>query len=143
MELRPVFVEVLPKQDMIGEGELWISHKHRTMNLRCPCGCGHLTMLTIHPSRWHIRFDGYGVSLDGPTGGSVWTTAQCNSHYCIRDNRVVWLAGIDPLRRGEYVESERRRMVSTTLDDRPDRPKHTRGRRLWQHVRRCWGLLWR
>lgn len=114
MKLRPIFVEVLPAQDSIGEGELWISHKHRTINLRCPCGCRHLTMLTIHPSRWHVRFDGAAVSLDGPTGGSVWTTARCNSHYFIRSNEVVWLNRIDPRRRQEYAEDERRRMVSTT-----------------------------
>lgn len=131
MELRPVFVEVLPEQDSVGEGELWISHKHRTVNLRCPCGCGHLTMLTIHPSRWHVRFDGQGISLDGPTGGSVWTTARCNSHYCIRNNRVVWLDTIDPTRRAEYVESERRRMVGTTPNDRPS---HTWRQRIQQRI---------
>ena len=31
MKLRPIFVEVLPKFDAIKDGELWISHKHRTM----------------------------------------------------------------------------------------------------------------
>ena len=36
MKLRPIFVDVLPKFDAIKAGELWISHKHRTVNLRCP-----------------------------------------------------------------------------------------------------------
>ena len=38
--LHPIFVEVMPTFDSIKDGELWISHKHRTVNLRCPCGCG-------------------------------------------------------------------------------------------------------
>ena len=49
MKLRPIFVEVLPEFDVIKAGEVWISHKHRTVNLRCPCGCGDLTVLSLHP----------------------------------------------------------------------------------------------
>ena len=90
MKLRPIFVEVLPEFDVIKDGELWISPKHRTINLRCPCGCGELTVLSLHPSRWHICFDGKSVSLDGPTGGSVWANSGCGSHYVIRDNAVIW-----------------------------------------------------
>ena len=67
-KLRPIFVEVLPELDEIKAGELWITHKHRTVNLRCPCGCGDLTVLSLHPSRWHVRYDGKSISLDGPTG---------------------------------------------------------------------------
>ena len=62
MKLRPVFVDVLPDFDAIKAGELWISHKYRTVNLRCPCGCGDLTVLSLHPSRWHVHFDGKSVS---------------------------------------------------------------------------------
>ena len=69
VKLRPIFVDVLPKFDTIKADELWISHKHRTVNLRCPCGCGDLTVLSLHPSRWHVHFDGKSVSLKGPTGG--------------------------------------------------------------------------
>ena len=90
MEGCPIFIEVLPEFDAIKDGELWISHKHRTINLRCPCGCGELTVLTLHPSRWHVYFDGKSVSLDGPTGGSVWAVSGCGSHYVIRKNTVIW-----------------------------------------------------
>ena len=81
MKLRPIFVDVLPEFDAIKAGELWISHKYRTVNLHCPCGCGDLTVLSLHPSRWHVHFDGKSVSLDGPTGGSVWANSGCGSHY--------------------------------------------------------------
>ena len=36
MRLRPFFVDVLPDFDAIKAGELWISHRYRTVNLRCP-----------------------------------------------------------------------------------------------------------
>ena len=112
-KLRPIFVEVLPEFDAIKYGELWISHKHRTANLRCPCGCGELTVLSLHPSRWHVYFDGKSVSLDGPTGGSVWAVSGCGSHYVIRKNAVVWREGIDPGRHSEYAEVEQARMLGS------------------------------
>ena len=67
-ELHPIFVETMPPFESINNGELWISHKHRTVNLRCPCGCGDLTVLTIHPSRWHVCFDGRVGILEGSHG---------------------------------------------------------------------------
>ena len=60
MKLRPIFVEVLPEFDAIKTGELWITHKHRTVNLRCPCGCGELTGAVPPPQsmarslRWEV-----------------------------------------------------------------------------------------
>ena len=118
MELRPIFVDVLPDFDTIKAGELWISHKYRTVNLRCPCGCGDLTVLSLHPSRWHVHFDGKSVSLDGQMGGSVWINSGCGSHYFIRNNAVVWAKGIDPGRHAEYARAERSRLVAS----QPDRP---------------------
>ena len=111
VKLRPLFVEVLPGFDTIKAGEIWISLKHRTVNLRCPCGCGDLTVLSLHPSRWHVHFDGKSVSLGGPTGGSVWANSGCGSHYLIRNNMVIWMEGIDPDRHVEYEDRERERMT--------------------------------
>ena len=115
MKLRPIFVEVLPDFGEINDGELWISHRHRTINLRCPCGCGDLTVLSLHPSRWSICFDGKTVSLDGPTGGSVWANSGCGSHYLIRDNTVIWMEGIDRERHQIYANIERSRMTGEEL----------------------------
>ena len=131
MKLRPIFVEVMPPFESIQDGELWISHKHRTVNLRCPCGCGKLTVLSLHPSRWHVYFDGKSVTLKGPTGGSVWTTCDCGSHYFIRNNEVVWSYPIDPGRRADYEDAERARMVCST----PTR------RTLGSSLRRIWRSL--
>ena len=112
--LIPRFVEVLPEFSAIKAGEIWISHKHRTVNLRCPCGCGILTVLSLHPSRWHVHFNGKAVSLDGPTGGSVWANSGCGSHYLIRDNTVIWLDNIDPELHPEYADVELDRILKST-----------------------------
>ena len=114
MRLRPIFVEVMPEFATIKVGELWISHKHRTVNLRCPRGCGSLTVLSLHPSRWHVYFDGKSVSLKGPTGGSVWANSCCGSHYFVRNNEVIWADTIDPERHSKYADIELARMLGTT-----------------------------
>ena len=114
VKLLPIFVEVMPAFDLVKDGQLWISHKHRTINLRCPCGCGELTVLSLHPSRWHVYFDGKSVSLKGSTRGSVWANSGCNSHYLIRNNAVIWLDRIDPRLHSEYAEVERDRMLGST-----------------------------
>ena len=131
VKLRPIFVEVMPPFDSIKDGELWISHKHRTVNLRCPCSCGELTVLSLHPSRWHVYFDGKSVSLKGHTSGSIWTTSDCSSHYFIRNNEIVWSYPIDPGRRADYEDAERARMI-----DSASRPQILRSR-----LRRVWRSL--
>ncbi len=113
VNLRPVFADVMPNFDAIEDGELWISHKHRTINLRCPCGCGHFTILSLHPSRWHVCFDGKTISLDGPTGGSVWAHSGCGSHYMIRKSEVIWLEKIAPDRHQVYADAEQTRMLDS------------------------------
>ena len=121
VSIKPVFVELLPELDSIKPGELWISHKYRTMNLRCPCGCGNLTVLSLHPSRWHVCFNGKTVSLRGPTGGSVWANSGCGSHYFIRDNKVIWADSINPDRHEEYEQIELNRLVESQQADLPTR----------------------
>ena len=140
MKLRPIFVEALPDFGEIREGDLWISHKHRAVNLRCPCGCGRLTVLSIQPSKWHICFDGESVSLvdgksasmDDPAGGSVWTTSGCGSHYLIRKNTVIWAEWIDPRCEPEYADDERSRMLALTSSRRNP---------LWALFMRVWRFL--
>ena len=134
--LKPIFVEVLPEFDAIKDGELWISPKYRTINLRCPCSCGELTVLSLHPSRWHIYFDGKAISLDGPTGGSVWAYSGCGSHYAIQNNAVMWLDRISPHRHSEYADVERARMLGTTS------VRHSLRLRFGRVWRRLWSAMW-
>ena len=127
--LRPIFVEVMPPFESIKDGDLWISHRHCVINLRCPCRCGELTVLSIHPSRWHVHFNGDTVSLNGPTGGSVWKHQSCGSHFWIRNNEVVWANQIDQHRRSDYEAAELARMVA----DEPA-PAPEKSRRAFVHL---------
>ena len=138
VHMRPIFVEVLPLFEMIKDGEMWISHKHRTVNLRCPCGCGELAVLSLHPTRWHVYFDGKSVSLKGPTGGSIWTSSACGSHYHVRENEVVWSHPIDPRLRPVYRNVERARMVEASHSRRTFRSLFGR---LWAALAPSW-LRW-
>ena len=91
-ELTPLFLSVLPPTSEIKEGLLYVSMEHRTINLRCPCGCGGFTSISLHPTRWSLVFDGSHVSIVGPQGsvGSVWNPQLgCGSHYVIRRNTVI------------------------------------------------------
>lgn len=136
VKLRPIFVEVMPEFGEIKAGELWISHKHRTVNLRCPCGCGDLTVLSLHPSRWHVHFDGKSVTLDGPTGGSVWANSGCGSHYIIRNDAVVWLERINSSLHRNYAEMEQARLLGYTSS------RQTLGSRLQRMWRKFWAGKW-
>lgn len=135
VRLRPVFTEVMPALDAIKTGEIWISHKHRTVNLRCPCGCGDLTVLSLHPSRWHVHFDGKSVSLAGPTGGSVWANSGCGTHYLVRKNAVVWLDRIDGSRHDGYAITERERMLHEETEPKPLWDQLVRG---YRRVTKWW-----
>ena len=120
---RPIFVEAMPSFESIKYGDLWISHRHCVINLRCPCGCGELTVLSIHPSRWHVHFNGDTVSLDGPTGGSIWKHHSCGSHFLIRNNEVVWANRIDQHRRRDYEAAELARMVAGEAGPAPEKSR--------------------
>lgn len=111
MKLRPIFVDVQPEFGEIKIGDIWISHKHRTINLRCPCGCDNLTILSLHPSRWHVHFDGKSISIDGHDNGSIWAHSGCGSHYFIRKNTVIWANKIDPRYHPHYTTAEWNRML--------------------------------
>ena len=129
MTLVPRFVDVLPELDQIKTGEVWISHKFRTINLRCPCGCGDLTVLSMHPSRWHVHYDGQAVTLCGPTdlcrpaGGSVWANSGCGSHYFIRDNTVQRSYRISSDRHAEYARLEQEQLLNPAREAQPIRKR--------------------
>lgn len=130
VKVLPVFVDILPDTHLIKSGEIWISHKYRTVNLRCPCGCGELTVLSLHPTRWHIHFDGKSISLEGPTGGSVWAHSGCKSHYFIKNNTIIWADRIDPRHHAEYAHIERTRLIES-------RPSRLTFRSWFKRICRC------
>ncbi len=69
---------------LIGEGTPW------SAALVCPCGCGATIQLSLIPNddpRWKVKDHGNGrVSLHP----SIWRTKGCESHFWLKNNRVVW-----------------------------------------------------
>ena len=113
-QLTPLFLSALPPTSDIREGFLYISMAYRTINLRCPCGCGGLTPISLHPTRWSLIFDGNHVSIVGPQNseGSIWNPQlTCGSHYLIRRSTVVPCDRLSRILRHGYFRREQSAML--------------------------------
>jgi len=90
--IRPVFVETIPTDSKeLQAGALYISMKYNTLIHRCPCGCGGLSEVGLHPATRRMIYDGENISIEPSIGVR---TLRCRSHYWITKNRIVWA---DPL----------------------------------------------
>lgn len=79
------FVEFIP--DRLEEGILYVSIAFATSAHKCCCGCGSEVTIPLSPTDWQLMFDGRSVSLQPSIGN--WSLA-CQSHYWIRNDKVVW-----------------------------------------------------
>ncbi len=121
------FVDLLPKE--LREGVVYISLEHRTVVHLCCSGCGERVVLGLSPAQWKLIFDGETISFSPSIGNGELT---CNSHYWIRENRIVWAT---PLTARQTQESQ--------LSDRADAIAHyeqsavsqSRG---WKFMKRLW-----
>ncbi|MES2729500.1 MAG: DUF6527 family protein [Pseudomonadota bacterium] len=84
-QFRHEFVEFVPER--IEDGVVYVSIPYATAIHRCACGCGHEVVTPLSPTDWRVIFDGKSVSLDPSIGN--WSF-DCQSHYFIRKNRVLW-----------------------------------------------------
>lgn len=58
-------------------------------SLQCPCGCGEsitLNLVGTHPV-WRLTFSADTLITLHP---SVWRTRGCESHFWVREGRIVW-----------------------------------------------------
>jgi uncharacterized protein DUF6527 len=83
--VRPEYVESFPK--ILDDGVLYISKKFRTSCHRCCCGCGTKIVTPIRPTEYQLTERGGLISLHPSIGN--WNH-PCQSHYVIRDNKVLW-----------------------------------------------------
>ncbi|MEZ0122107.1 MAG: DUF6527 family protein [Candidatus Reddybacter sp.] len=85
--LKPVYTQYIPFADSVEEGELYISLEFQTAVHKCCCGCGEEVVTPFNSAQWQV-FDKSGKVSLYPSIGN-WSY-PCQSHYFIKDNRVVW-----------------------------------------------------
>lgn len=85
--ITPQFVEAFPKP--LKEGVLYVSAKHGLAAHLCCCGCKTKIVTKLSPVDWVLTTPKPGVVTLHPSIGN-WNH-PCQSHYFIRDNRVVWV----------------------------------------------------
>lgn len=83
--LRHEFVEYIPNE--LKDGTLYICREFGTAAHKCCCGCGREVITPIGPTDWRLILDGEAVSLYPSIGN--WSF-ECQSHYWIKRNRVIW-----------------------------------------------------
>ena len=78
----------LPDDSEMVSGVLFVSLKYGAAKHLCPCGCGNVVVTQIgKPHGWSLKLDGRTPTLSS----SIWSpNLPCNSHYFIRNGRVVW-----------------------------------------------------
>jgi len=85
MKIQHKFVEFIP--DRLENGILYVSITHATVLHKCCCGCGNEVVTPLSPTDWKLTYDGKAISLYPSIGN--WSF-PCQSHYWIRDNKVIW-----------------------------------------------------
>jgi hypothetical protein len=83
--IRPKFVRLIP--ETIEDGILYISIPFATATHKCACGCGEEVVTPVRPADWALTWNGEKVTLKPSIGN--WSF-QCQSHYWIIENRIVW-----------------------------------------------------
>lgn len=83
--ITPAFVDLIPES--LAEGTLYVSEQFALAVHRCCCGCGGEVVTPLSRAEWHLRRRGERISLMPSIGN--WGF-KCQSHYWIRDNRVLW-----------------------------------------------------
>lgn len=83
-QFKPIFVKYIP--DVLNEGYLYISIDYSTAIHLCACGCGERVVTPLSNNDWTLHYNGK-VSLSPSIGNFEY---QCNSHYFIKENHVVW-----------------------------------------------------
>lgn len=85
-KLRPVYVEQIP--DLLDPGLLYISMRFAICAHSCACGCGKKVFTPLGVKDWHLFYDGESITLSPSIGNYSF---PCQSHYFIRENRIVWV----------------------------------------------------
>jgi len=79
------FVKSIPNE--LDDGKLYVSVEYGSVIHKCCCGCEEKVITPLSPKDWQLMFNGDSISLYPSIGN--WNF-PCQSHYWIRENRIVW-----------------------------------------------------
>ena len=132
--ITPEFVDEIPTEPE--HGRLYLSCRYRAAIHLCACGCGAKISTPLHPTGWRLSYDGESVSLSPSVGN--WSE-KCQSHYVIKDSRVLW-AGPLPREKIWCIREQRHRDLGDYYSSgrRPAVPPPSRAEGFWAKV---WGLI--
>ena len=90
-QILPKFVEEIPEE--IEEGYLYLCLPFNAVIHKCACGCGEIVSTPLDKKYgWVMQYDGETVSLSPSIGNGFY---KCQSHYFIKENRILWLEKIE------------------------------------------------
>jgi hypothetical protein len=88
-----IITEAEPDLDSIEPRSLVLEKRGGTLrwlHFKCPCGCGEIRSVNLMRSKrpfWTVSLDNHGKLSLSP---SVWVEGECESHFWIRRNRMIW-----------------------------------------------------
>lgn len=111
------FVDLLPKE--LADGVLYISLEHRTVVHKCCSGCDERVVIGLSPAQWKLTFDGETISLYPSIGNGA---LPCNSHYWIRENKVLWAKPLTSAQTRRSQRADRADSAAHYAQREPNRP---------------------
>ncbi|MBK7143581.1 MAG: hypothetical protein IPH75_16080 [bacterium] len=128
------FVEKIP--DKLDEKVLYVSSKYGTAVHKCFCGCGEEVVTPLSPTDWKLSFNGKTVSLYPSIGN--WSL-KCQSHYWIKNGRVVWVPKWTPDKIRSGRAQDARIKDAYYRENRGESQPVTQRVTLWQKIIRWFG----
>src|SRR4051812_5684391 len=112
MRMRLQRVRYMPKE--LEPDVLYVSEEFGAAAHLCACGCGFKIRTPIGPSDWAFQQTGSGPTLEPSVGN--WQ--RCQSHYWIREGKVIWAPKwtTEQIAAGRRAEGERASAYFDELD---------------------------
>lgn len=101
--ITPELVELAPR--VLQPGRLYVSQKYKVAVHLCCCGCGEKVVTPFSAAEWQIKLTGGRATLHPSIGN--WSMT-CQSHYWIRNNRVIWSGALTKSRIKAVFERDQR-----------------------------------
>lgn len=111
MELNKFQLQVVHRiPEQLNYGTLYVCFECNVISHLCACGCDKQVVLPIAPDFWSVSYDGETVSVTPSVGNYQF---PCQSHYWIKDNRVIWVNDVDLI---SNLEKSNKRKKNRLLD---------------------------